>query len=222
MRNTNFYLWRTGVTVSFVLTYDSLTTTVLQYLERSDQAVVDAIPTFITLAEFEIAQQIKTLGQMQVVESQMNTGDPTIAKPARWRKTVSMNILKDGQRLPVLLRKYEYLKLYAPDATATGIPLYYADYDYEHWLIAPTPDEAYVFEVLYYERIAPLSSENQTNWLTQNAPNAMLFGTLLQAMPFLKNDSRQIFQQKYDQAIASLKTEDVTRLGDRQTVAIES
>jgi hypothetical protein len=210
------------VTVSFVLTYDSLTSTVLQYLERSDQAVVEAIPTFITLAEFEIAQQIKTLGQLQVVESAMNVGDPTIAKPARWRKTVSMNILKDGQRLPVLLRKYEYLKLYAPDATATGTPLYYADYDYEHWLVAPTPDAAYTFEVLYYERISPLSSENQTNWITQNAPNAMLFGTLLQAMPFLKNDSRQIFQQKYDQALAALKTEDVTRLGDRQTVAIES
>jgi hypothetical protein len=210
------------VTVSFVLTYDSLTSTVLQYLERSDQAVVDAIPTFITLAEFEIAQQIKTLGQLQVVESVMNAGDPTIAKPARWRKTVSMSILKDGQRLPILLRKYEYLKLYAPDATTTDVPLYYADYDYEHWLIAPTPDAAYEFEVLYYERISPLSSENQTNWITQNAPNAMLFGTLLQAMPFLKNDSRQIFQQKYDQALGALKTEDVTRVGDRQTVAIES
>lgn len=210
------------MTVSFVLTYDSLTSTVLQYLERSDQAVVDAIPTFITLAEFEIAQQIKTLGQLQVVESQMNAGDPTIAKPARWRKTVSMNVVKDGQRLPVLLRKYEYLKMYTPDANTIGTPLYYADYDYEHWLIAPTPDEAYDFEVLYYERIAPLSSENQTNWLTQNAPNAMLFGTLLQAMPFLKNDSRQIFQQKYDQALAALKTEDITRVGDRQTVAIES
>jgi hypothetical protein len=210
------------VTVSFVLTYDSLTTTVLQYLERSDQAVVEAIPTFITLAEFEIAQQIKTLGQMQVVESAMNINDPVIAKPARWRKTVSMNILKNGQRLPVLLRKYEYLKLYAPNVTTTSTPLYYADYDYEHWLVAPTPDASYTFEVLYYERISPLSSENQTNWLTQNAPNAMLFGTLLQAMPFLKNDNRQIFQQKYDQALAALKTEDITRLGDRQTVAIES
>jgi hypothetical protein len=41
-------------------------------------------------------------------------------------------------------------------------------------------------------------------------------------MPFLKNDSRQIFQQKYDQAMQALKTEDITRLGDRQTVAIES
>ena len=73
-----------------------------------------------------------------------------------------------------------------------------------------------------YERIAPLSSTNQTNWLTQNAPNAMLFGTLLQAMPFLKNDQRTIFQSKYSEAIAALKGEDVSRVGDRQAIAVDS
>ena len=210
------------MTVSWVMTYDSLNTMVLQYLERSDAAVVEAIPTFITLAEFEIAQQIKTLGQMQVVTSNMTIGNPVIQKPARGRKTVSMEVSLNSSKSPVLLRKYEYLKLYTPNAATTGLPLYYADYDYDHWLVAPTPDQAYSFEVLYYERIAPLSSANQTNWITQNAPNAMLFGTLLQAMPFLKNDARQIFQQKYQEAIAALKMEDVSRIGDRQTVAIDS
>lgn len=210
------------MTVSWVMTYDSLNTMVLQYLERSDAAVVEAIPTFITLAEFEIAQQIKTLGQMQVVESTMTIGNPVIQKPARWRKTVSMEVSTAGAKSPVLLRKYEYLKSYTPNATTTGLPLFYADYDYDHWLVAPTPDQAYPFEVLYYERIQPLSTENQTNWITQNAPNAMLFGTLLQAMPFLKNDARQIFQQKYQEALASLKAEDVTRVGDRQAIAVDS
>jgi hypothetical protein len=76
--------------------------------------------------------------------------------------------------------------------------------------------------VLFYERLQPLSSTNQTNWLTQNAPNAMLYGTLLQAMPFLKNDQRTIFQQKYQEAMAVLKTEDQLRVGDRQAIAIES
>jgi len=88
--------------------------------------------------------------------------------------------------------------------------------------LAPTPDKAYSFEVLYYERIAPLSSTNQTNWLTQNAPTAMLFGTLLQAMPFLKNDQRQIFQQKYLEAIKSLKDEDISRIPDRQAIVADS
>jgi hypothetical protein len=199
-----------------------LTSTVLQYLERKDAATVNAIPTFISLAEFEIAEQIKTLGQLQVAESSMQLGNPVLQKPARWRKTVSMNVTVSGKKQPVLLRKYEYLKNYWPDASQTSVPLYYADTDWDHWYISPTPDQAYTFEVLYYERIAPLSSTNQTNWLTQNAPNAMLFGTLLQAMPFLKNDQRQIFQQKYMEALQALKKEDVDRVGDRQSVAVDS
>jgi len=209
-------------TPSWVLTYDSLTEMVQQYLERRDRAVVDAIPTFITLAEFEIAEQIKSLGQLQLVQSTMLIGDPILQKPARWRKTVSMNVVVAGKRRPILLRKYEYLKNYWPDSTETGVPEYYADTDWDHWYIAPTPDDDYAFEVLYYERIAPLSSTNQTNWLTQNAPNAMLFGTLLQAMPFLKNDQRQIFQQKYQEALQALKTEDIARVGDRQAIAVDS
>ena len=207
---------------SWVMTYDSLTSTVLQYLERNDAAVVNAIPTFISLAEFEIAQTIKTLGQLQIVESAMTADNAILQKPARWRKTVSMSVTVAGKKQPVYLRKYEYLKNYWPDADQTDVPLYYADTDWEHWYLAPTPDQAYDFEVLYYERIAPLSSANQTNWLTQNAPNAMLFGTLLQAMQFLKNDQRVIFQQKYTESLQSLKTEDVARVGDRQAVAVDS
>ncbi len=209
-------------TPSWVMTYDTLTSTVLQYLERKDKAVVDAVPTFITLAEFEIAEQIKTLGQLQVAESTMLADNPLLQKPARWRKTVSMSVKVNGKKQPVLLRKYEYLKNYWPDSNQTDVPLYYADTDWDHWYLAPTPDQDYEFEVLYYERIAPLSSTNQTNWLTQNAPNAMLFGTLLQAMPFLKNDQRQIFQQKYTEAMQTLKGEDVSRVGDRQAVAVDS
>jgi len=210
------------MTASFVLTYDSLTSSVLQYLERSDAAVIEAIPTFITLCEFEIAQQIKTLGQQQVVDATMNVNNAIIPKPARWRKTVSFNVTgSSGTPTPVYLRKYEYLLNYNIGGT-TGLPLYYADYDYDHWLVSPTPDADYPFQVLFYERLQPLSSTNQTNWLTQNAPNAMLYGTLLQAMPFLKNDQRTIFQQKYQEAMTVLKAEDQLRVGDRQAIAIES
>ena len=152
----------------------------------------------------------------------MTVNNPLLQKPARWRKTVSMNITSGTVKSPVLLRKYEYLNNYWPDNTKTSSPLYYADTDWDHWYVAPTPDQAYSFEVLYYERIEPLSSANQTNWLTQNAPNAMLYGTLLQAMPFLKNDQRQIFQQEYAAAIASLKTEDVARVGDRSAIVVDS
>ena len=208
---------------SFVLTYNSLTDLVLQYLERSDPAVVAFIPTAISLAEFEIAQDIKTLGQMEVVTANMEIGNPVIQKPARWRKTVSMTLTTPTGKQPVLLRKLEYLNNYWPVVATTGTPLFYADYDYDNWFVAPTPSAAYAFEALCYTRLQPLDSATQTNWLTQNAPNAMLFGTLKQTAPFLKDDVRlALWSGLFDAAMAALKTEDQLRIGDRQAIAQDS
>ncbi len=206
-----------------VMTYDSLVADISSYLERTDQATLEKIPTFIMLAEQVIAAEIKFLGNLTVQQSNMIATQSVIDKPARWHKTVSMNVVVDGQRTPVLLRKYEYLREYWPDATQTDVPKFYCDYDYTHWLVAPTPAQNYDFEVLYYERIQPLDSSNQTNWFTIYAPQALLYGTLLQAMPFLKNDDRiPMWQAQYDKIIGVLKTEDLTRIADRQATVLDS
>jgi len=205
------------------MTYASLVTDISSYLERTDTATLEKIPTFIMLAEQVISTEIQFLGNLTVVTSTMNVGEPIIVKPARWRKTVSINLIDNSQRQPVFLRKYEYLRNYWPNATQRDTPVYYCDYDYTHWLVAPTPDLAYNYEVLYYERVQPLDVTNQTNWFTQYAPQAMLYGSLLQAMPFLKNDERiPMWQAQYDRVIATLKAEDVARIGDRQTVVRDS
>jgi hypothetical protein len=207
------------MTAAAVQTYDSLVNDISTYLERTDTATLEKIPQFIMLAEQIIAADLKFLGNLNVVQGNMVTGEDVLDKPARWRKTVSMNITVDGKRQPVLLRDYEYLREYWPDPTQTDTPLYYSDYDYTHWLVAPTPDTNYTFEVLYYQRVPPLSSANQTNWFTEYAPQAMLYGSLLQAMPFLKNDERvQLWQAMYQQAIEMLKLENVARIGDRQAI----
>lgn len=206
-----------------VMTYDSLVLDIQSYLERTDTATVDKIPTFIMLAEQTLAADIKFLGNLTVNTSQMVQGDPVIPKPARWRKTVSFNITDGGERKPVFLRKYEYIRSYADDPASESVPLYYADYDYQHWIVGPTPDAAYNFEVLYYERVQPLDSSNQSNWFTEYAPQALLYGSLLQAMPFLKNDSRvALWQAMYAQTVGALKNEDVTRIGDRQATVLDS
>lgn len=206
-----------------VMTYTSLYDDIASYLERSDTATLEKIPTFIMLAEQIIAAEIKFLGNLTVNESTMVAGNAVIEKPARWHKTVSMNVVVDGEKKPVFLRKYEYLREYWPDPTQTGVPDYYADYDYTHWLIAPTPASNYSFEVLYYQRLQPLDETNQTNWFTEYAPQALLYGSLLQAMPFLKNDDRiPMWQAQYQQIMQILKAEDVQRMGDRQAVAMDT
>lgn len=211
------------MTTASVMTYDSLVENIQSYLERTDAATLEKIPLFIMLAEQVIASQIKFLGNLTVNTSTMVSGANVIDKPARWHKTVSMNVTVAGQRKPVLLRKYEYLREYWPDPEETGEPKFYCDYDYTHWMIAPTPSDAFNFEVLYYERVQPLDSSNQTNWFTQYAPQALLYGSLLQAMPFLKNDERTpIWQQQYDLIMQTLTAEDKLRMADRQAIAADS
>jgi len=211
------------MTVAAVMTYDSLVNDIQTYLERTDQQTLDKIPQFIMLTEQIIASEIKFLGNLTVAESTMVQAENVIPKPARWRKTVSMNVTVDGKRQPVLMRTYEYIREYWPSASETDIPLYFCDYDYQHWLIGPTPALDYSYEVLYYERAQPLDSSNQSNWFTQYAPQALLYGSLLQAMPFLKNDERMpMWQSNYDRIIEVLKTENATRVADRQAIARDS
>jgi hypothetical protein len=108
------------------------------------------------------------------------------------------------------------MRRYWPDEDLTDQPKFYGDYDYFNWLIAPSADFAYPFEVNYWELPALLDATNQTNWSSDFAPNALLHGSLLQATPFLKNDERiPIWQGIYDRDVMILEAQDVKRIIDR-------
>jgi hypothetical protein len=211
------------MTAAYVMTYDNLVTDIAQYLERTDAATLAKIPTFIGLTEQKIATQLKILGNLTVQASTFIQGANIIDKPARWHKTVSFNITVAGRRRPVLLRTYEYLREYWPDPTQEDVPKFFADYDYTHWMIAPTPDAAYNFEILYYERIQPLDSSNQTNWFTIYAPQALLYGSLVEASMFLKNyDKAGAYGQQFEAIMQTMVVENKLRIADRQAVVMDS
>jgi hypothetical protein len=211
------------MTAAYVMTYDNLVADVAQYLERTDTATLAKIPTFIGLTEQKIAARLKILGILTVQTSVVNQNVNIIDKPARWHKTVSMNVTVAGRRTPMLLRTTEYLREYWPDPAQQDVPKFYADYDYTHWLIAPTPDAAYNFEVLYYERIQPLDSFNQTNWFTIYAPQAMIYGSLAEASMFLKNyEQAGMYRADFDMTLETLTVENKLRIADRQAVVMDS
>jgi len=194
------------------LTYDSLVADIQNYAERNDEPFISQIPRFIMLAENRIASEVHGLGYIRPVSFTLVSGDPSIEKPARWRETVSM-FLNTVQGIKYIHpRTYEYCRMYSD---TTGTPEFYADYDYEHFFITPTPNITYTGELTYHERPQPLSAENQTNWTTRYAPQLLLYATLLEAQPFLKRADRiQEFAQLYTQAVQSVKTEDNSRESD--------
>jgi hypothetical protein len=213
------------------MTFTTLQEDIRRYLERgatlaSDAVVYEQIPRLINLAERRIARELKIQGFINVVSGSLTTGQSVYDKPDRWRDTVSINIgtgAENNTRKTIFTRDYEYLRTYWPDSTQTGEPIFYSDYDYSHWLIAPTPDEDYPFEVLYYELPPLLDDVVQTNWLTEYAPQLLLYGTLLEATPFLKNDERiSVWQNMYDRAAAMLNGEDLAKILDRSAVRKEA
>jgi len=213
------------------MTYNTLQNDVRSYLERggslaTDPLVFAQIPNLITLAERRISRDLKIQGFQTVVVTNLQTGVAVLAKPDRWRDTISMNIgtgVGNNTRAQIFTRDYEYCRSYWPDETEVDQPLFYADYNYSNWLLVPTPDQDYPIEILYYELPALLDENNQTNWLTEFAPNLLLYATLLEATPFLKNDERiPVWQGMYAQAAQALQNEDMQKVLDRGAVRNEA
>ena len=203
--------------MSVIMTYDSLVLNVQQYMERNDPDFIAQIPNLIALAESSIAAELKTYLQLIVVETNLATNQTVLNKPARWRKTTSMKV--NGQ--PVLLRSQDFVAQYLSESSG-GQPQYYAEYDFNNWNFAPAPDQSYPVEIIYYAEIQPLDASNQQNLWTAIAPQAMLYGALLQAQGYLKAlDKLPVWKQYYTDALAALKKEDNSRRIDRNTTIQE-
>ena len=213
------------------MTFSSLTTDIQNYLERgtvNDPLVYQQIPEIINFAERRIATELKVIGFIVPATFTMQPGLAVYAKPDRWRQTVSMNVGQtatgNAVRSQMFERSYEYIRSYWPDDSQTSTtiygtpapPKYYGDYNYQNMIVAPTPDAAYPAEIVYYEQPALLDATNQSNWITQYQPNLLLYAALLEASPFLKNDSRiATWQAMYSEIKNAVNGQDVSKILDR-------
>lgn len=201
------------------MTYNSLVLQIQSYLNRTDADTIAQIPNFIYQAEQRICRESKNIGLEQYVTGNFIINNPVITKPGRWRRTLSINYgtgVNNNTVNQLYLRSYEFLRTYWSDPTISGLPLYYSDYGFSHILIAPTPQAAYPIQIIYLELPNPISIANQTNWLTDYAPDLLLYASLLEAIPFLKNDERiPVWEKMYDRGLASINGQDDMRVEDR-------
>ena len=106
-------------------------------------------------------------------------------------------------------RDISFMNEYWPVRTSTGTPKYWAWWDENSIYLAPTPDAAYNIEVGITRLPTRLSSSNTTSWLGNNAPSALLYGSLAEAFKFLKGPAEmlQLYEQSYQRAIQELMIE---------------
>jgi hypothetical protein len=218
--------------MAVTLTYDSLLTQLQSYIERgtiTDPIVYDMLPALINNAERRIAREVKVSGLINVVTFAFTPGIGVVAKPDRWRQTVSINVgnATTGtiKRLPIYPRSYEYVRRYWPQDNLTQTntpPQFYADYGFSNWLFAPTPDQAYPCEINYYQQPVLLDASNQQNWFTEYQPDMLLYAALIECAPFLKADARvPVWESLYNQRVATAIAEDKGKIIDRSTTRQE-
>ena len=106
-------------------------------------------------------------------------------------------------------RDTSFMKEFWPDGSVTGTPKYYAVWDQNTFYVAPTPNANFSVELGYNYRPAQLSSTNPTTWVSINAPEALLYGCLVQAYSYTKGppDMISYFNNSYKEAIQGLGIE---------------
>jgi hypothetical protein len=204
--------------MAYVLTYSKLFTDIQDYVERKDPTFLSKIPLFIMFGERRIARDLKILGLKVFITDNLLVGQQTLTKPNRWLTTSTFNIgtgTNFNVRVQIPQRLYQYCRMYWPDPTLTGRPKYYSEYEYDHWLIVPTPDKAYPYEIAYYEVPQLIDDTVSTNWLTEHSPDILLYACLLETASYLKDDERiATWRGLYEDAKKSLAEEDINRIYD--------
>ena len=193
------------------MTYSSLKNDIQVWAENTGTDFTAQLDTFIGNTQQKLSREIDPTGFNQNVTSSTSIGDRFITLPSAIEPMLLnyLNIIdSDSNRVFLEIKPLEYLQEYWPDASLTGQPRYFANFDDTTLYLAPTPDAVYTMELGYQGRINPLSNTNTTNWYTENASDALLYGSLSEANLFTKNmEDYNIYKQKYVESVAAINNE---------------
>lgn len=187
-----------------ITTYAELQTAAANWLDRTD--LTARIPEFIELAEASFNRKIRqpdmvTKNDSFSISGQYNTLPSDTLEIIR--------IVVDVQ--PVIVLEYltpEELAQRRADLTGTGKPYYFTliGGSSNQLEVLRSPDATYTSSIVYYTRIPALTDSATTNWLLTNHPDVYLFGTLVEAEPYLKNDERMpLWMSRLESALTDLR-----------------
>lgn len=192
------------------MNYAELVQTIRRYTDVDSNVFSDSVlDTFITMAENRILRDIDLDYFKKESTGALTSGNKFLGAPSDILTHRYLMVTVNGDQVFLDFRDTSFMKEYWPDGTDTGIPKYYSVWDQDTFYIAPTPGSNYPVEIGYIYRPAQLSALNPTTWISNNAPEALLYACLIQAYSYTKGppDMLNYFNQSYQQAIQGLGME---------------
>tara|TARA_R110000824_G_scaffold146024_5_gene314672 strand:+ start:943 stop:1626 length:684 start_codon:yes stop_codon:yes gene_type:complete len=201
-------------------TYAELTQQILDYTEVGSDVLTSTITNdFIEHVENRLFREVDLDVFKSNQSANLASSNPFLSLPGGSTPTPeSLGTIRTMQIFPASgtptrtsleQRDVSFITEYAPDRTATGTPVYWAWWDHNSLIVAPTPDSAYNVELGITRLPTRLSSTNTETWLSTNAQSAMLYGCLAEAFKYLKGPAEmlQINEQSYQRAVQELAME---------------
>jgi|TARA_E500000318_G_C3562450_1_gene214080 hypothetical protein len=190
-------------------TYTTLTQAIKDYTENTETTFVSNIPVFVKTTEEQLLRSIQLPDFRKNVTGTLTQSNQYLATPSDFLYPYSLAIDNSGYEF-LIFKDVNFIREAFPDSTATGVPKYYSIFDDETFLVAPTPNGNFTAELHYsYLPQSIVDAATGTSWLGDNATNALLYGSLVQAYIFMKGepDIIQQYQQQFEIAVGQLKKE---------------
>jgi hypothetical protein len=166
------------------------------------------IATFVGNAEERIYNSVQLPALRKNVTGSMTVSNEYLSVPSDWLANFSLAVVDpvSGDYSYLLDKDVNFIRESFPNPTSTGKPTHYAIFDQNSYILGPTPDYAYTAELHYFyypESIVTAS----TTWLGDNFESALLYGSLLEAIAFMKDEPEVLgnYTTRYAEAMSILK-----------------
>lgn len=190
-------------------TYSTLKSAIENYADNTETTFVANLDNFIKAAEQRILNSIDLQYFRKNVTGTVTSGNQYLAVPSDYLASFSLSVIDSSNKEFLLEKDVNYIQSVNPNSSTTGVPKYYAYFDINNFILAPTPSANAVAELHYFYRPASLTAagDSGTTWLSTNAPNAMLYGSLVEAYIYMKGepDVMKSYTDRFMESLVRLK-----------------
>ena len=196
-------------------TLANLRSDIRSYTEVDSDVLSDSIlTTMIKNAENSIYREADSDDNRFYATSDLATGNRYVTIPSDLR-FIRYVQLTDSSGNQIFLEKKDtsYMaEFYNTPSTSSGLPKYYANWDANFWVVAPTPDDTYTITLAYTKQPATITSGSAATsgtYLSNKYQDLLLYGCLVEAYGYLKGplDMLQYYQKAYQKAMQTYAIE---------------